>query len=55
MEQAQWGNDRTADVNMWGPLFGPVLQATLYIASWFAQYFKEVWNEHFDTFVQPYS
>ncbi|OLP90911.1 hypothetical protein AK812_SmicGene27456 [Symbiodinium microadriaticum] len=27
MEQAQWGNDRTADVNMWGPLFGLFLSA----------------------------
>ena len=41
-------------VNMWGPLFDSVLEATFYIASWFAQFFKEVWNKHFDTLVLPY-
>ena len=41
-------------VNMWGPLLDPVLQATFYTASWFAQYFKEVWARHFEELSQPY-
>ena len=49
-----WEMQEQQIVNMWGPLFDPVLQATFYIASWFAQYFKEIWNKHFDTLTQHY-
>ena len=42
-------------VNMWGPLFDPVLQATFYAAPWFAQYFREVWTKHFDTLTSHYN
>lgn len=49
-----WAMTEQQIVNMWGPLLDPVLQATFYTASWFAQYFKEVWARHFEELSQPY-